>query len=202
MDQAEGAEPRTVSVREPVCQLALLRAVDDVLDELIVAGAGKVALLRNNRQKRSNKLALSRSQLKNVVNEATGTRSQRAVTNFIRYQMGRKDGEAWRHPERGRAFGRELIADIEGDEGQGGVIGEAARKVCDAVGRLLLERGLKTDDAELEREARAQLTARYLGYLNRTYAYCEKMEDVEGAGERSTCWDDVGRIAGRGEGGQ
>jgi len=196
MSQSEEAKPKSVSVDEAVCQFALRRAIDDVLDDLIIAGADKVTLLKNNR--RGNKLALSRSQVKNVVNEAAGTRSREAVTNFIRYQMGRQGGDAWRAAAQGRkAFGREVIADIESEGDKACTIDNATHKICEKVKAQLQQRQLTTDETELQREARAQLIALYLGYLNRTYAYCEAMDDKP---DGKVCWDDIERIAKRKEG--
>lgn len=190
MSRTEEAEPKRIPVQDAVCQFALRRAIDDVLDDLIVAGADKVVLLKNNR--RYEKLALSRSQIKNVVNEAADKRSRQAVTNFIRYQMGRQGGEAWRNAAAGRrAFGLEVIADIESGESHASRIDVAALSVCAKVIEDLRRRNRTTDEAELKREAQAQLTALYLGYLNRTYAYCEALDKEND----KTCWVDVERIA-------
>jgi hypothetical protein len=97
MNQTHGSQPRSISVQDAVCQFALRGAIDDALDKLIIAGADKVMLLKDNRS-RTGRLSLSRSQIKNVVNVAGGTRSPEAVSNFIRYQMGRQGGAPWRHP--------------------------------------------------------------------------------------------------------
>jgi hypothetical protein len=201
MNQSEETKLIHVSVEDAVCQFALRRAIDDVLDDVIVAGADKVTLLEHNRNRKSNKLAMSRSQIKNVVNEATSKRSRQAVTNFIRYQMGRQGGDAWRHEHRTgnrKAFGREVIADIESEEGEASTIDVATRKVCEAVKQKLQRRNMTTDEAELKRETRAQLTALYLGYLNRTYAYCEEMDDPKKLDDQ-VCWNDVKRITKRKE---
>ncbi|OGS03123.1 MAG: hypothetical protein A3G41_05495 [Elusimicrobia bacterium RIFCSPLOWO2_12_FULL_59_9] len=192
MSQTQGAQPRSVSVQGAVCQFALRGAIDDALDDLIIAGADKVTLLKDNRS-RTGRLSLSRSQIKNVVNVAGGTRSPEAVSNFIRYQMGRQGGLPWRHPTVNRqVFGREVIADIECEKGGTSTIETATRTVCEKVKAQLQDRNYTTDVTELEREARAQLTALYLGYLNRTYAYCEAMDK-----DNKNCWDDVARIAKR-----
>ncbi len=196
MNSSGETKLQNVDVQGTAVQLALRRAIDDVLDDLIIAGADKVALLRDNRRK--NKLALSRSQIRNVVNEATGKRSREAITNFIRYQMGRKEGDAWRYIPSDvlnrKAFGREIIADIEGEGDELGLIDAAANRVCEKVNAELLCRNFATDASELKREAQAQLIALYLGYLNRTYAYCEEMDDKA---EGKVCWDDIKRIAKR-----
>jgi hypothetical protein len=188
------SEEATVRVGDPLCQFALRRATDDVLDDLIIAGADKVSLLQDNRSKGS-LLQLSRSQIKNVVAVASETRSREAVTNFVRYQMGRQDGKAWRDKAQGHeAFGHEIIGDIEGKEGHKAAIDDATQKVRESVKKQLEQLG-KTinDEAELEREARAQLIRLYLGYLNRTYAYCHEMDEPK---DRA-CWEDVKRIAKR-----
>lgn len=194
MSQAEETKPREVRIDSIECQLALRRAIDDVLDDLIIAGADKVSLLENNRNKQG-EMALSRSQVRNVVNEAVGKRSREAIINFIRYQMGRKDGDAWRNSAANRKpFGRELIADLEGTEEKKGAIDEAVHKVCESVKQRLERSNLITSFDELQREARAQLIRLYLGYLNRTYAYCEAMDEK---GKQKQCWRDVGTIAKR-----
>jgi hypothetical protein len=190
MSQSETPEVRRVSVQDAECQFPLRKAMDDVLDELIEAGADKVTLLQES--------DLTRSQLRNVVNVAAGTRSREAVTNFVRYQMGRQGGRAWLHSAPGRkAFGREVISDIESEAERTSAVDAATRKVCGAVQEQLRQRNLATDEKELEREVRAQVTALYLGYLNRTFAYCEAMRKTD-----ATCWEDVARVAGREEGGQ
>lgn len=177
-------------------QLPLRREIDWALDTLIRAGAGKVALLYNNRDNKK-KLALSRSQLRNVVNVAVNTESPEVVTNFIRYQMGRKEGDGWRFREGDRmAFGREVIADLEGRPGESGVVApgvidEAVRAVCDRVESALAP-NRSVDRTELERCTRSRLIELYLGYLNRTYAYCEAMDQQDPG-----CWQDVQRVAGK-----
>jgi len=191
MSQAEEIKQRRVSVQSSECQLSMRRAIDDILDDLIVAGTDKITLLRNNR--RGNKLALSRSQVRNVVNESAGKRSREAITNFIRYQMGRLGGEAWRFAASDhKPFGREVITDIEVVEGKIGIVDEATKKVCEAIIQQLQRLDLITDEVDLQREVRAQIIRLYLGYLNRTYAYCEAMDEKD-----NQCWDDVERIAKR-----
>jgi hypothetical protein len=195
MSQAEDTTSREVPVQSPECQLLLRRAIDDLLDDLIIAGADKVTLLKVNRP--GEKPALSRSQVRNVVNESIGTRSREAITNFIRYQMGRQGGAPWRQAAADRnAFGREVIADIEGEAGRVGVIDKATQAVCEKVIGQLQQLNLTIDAGDLQREVRAQLIRLYLGYLNRTYAYCEGMGDKD-----TQCWEDVKRIASR-EGGK
>jgi hypothetical protein len=176
-----------VSLDSIECQLALRKALDDILDELIIAAAKKVVLLENNRNVRTKKLALSRSQVRNVVNEASQTRSSEAVTNFIRYQMGRKGGEAWRdEPYKNKVFGNELISDI--DTG----IEAHVDKVFKYVKRDLSEKGRITDFVDLKREVRARAIRLYLAYFNRTYAYCESMDK-----QYRQCWRDIESIAER-----
>lgn len=193
MSRTEGTELKEIPVHDAVCQFALRRAIDGVLDDLIVAGADKVMLLRDNRDERSKKLSMSRSQIKNVVSEAAEQKGPLSVTNFIRYQMGRQGGRPWRWQDKAKtrkAFGQEIIADIEGAEGNTGVIDNATRSVCKRVIDELRYRRRTTDQAELERAARSQLIALYLGYISRTYSYCEAMDE-----EDKSCWDDVERIA-------
>jgi hypothetical protein len=189
MNQYDEEKPREVSLHSIECQLALRKAMDDVRDDLIIAGAKKVVLLENNRNEKNKKLALSRSQVRNVVNEAAQTRSSEAVTNFIRYQMGRQGGGAWRYQANdGLAFGEKLIADIEK-----GMIEANVAKVCASVEQDLRRYGLITDLDELKREARARAIRMYLAYFNRTFAYCESMDDKHDR----RCWRDVESIARR-----
>jgi hypothetical protein len=192
-------------VEDARCQFPLRRAIDEVLDDLIAAGADKVSLLQGH--------DVSRSQIKNVVNVAAGTRSRNVVGNFIRYQMGRKVEPWLRRPKEGqeprarggqpgsgqlqppkerKVFGREVIADLEGEAGQQGRIDKAVDKVCARVQAELTKDGWTVDQEKLRQEARVRLTTLYLGYLNRTFAYCKGAESDLG----QEVWNDVKTIAG------
>jgi hypothetical protein len=96
---------------------------------------------------------MEKSQIRNVVNLAGATESMEEVTNFIRYQIGRQ-------PNVWGGFGKALIADIER-----GVI------------KTALEAVMREAPQSDPRQARAELTARYLGYLNRCFVYAKVTND-------------------------
>lgn len=122
--------------------LRLHKAIQRQIDGLIRAAAKNVALLKNT--------GMEENQIRNVVNLAAETVSMEEVTNFIRYQIGRKRGD-WED------FGKAVIKDIEN-----GAVNTALQAVMK-----------ETPDADRV-EARAELTARYLGYLNRCFVYAKK----------------------------
>ena len=85
--------------------LALKRAVDQRLNALVEKACGRVdacAVADTNS-------GLERSQFDNVLGVATESGSVEVVKNFIRYQIGRKDGAGWRHG----GFGLGLIEDVD-----------------------------------------------------------------------------------------
>ncbi len=85
--------------------LALKRAVDQRLNALVEKACGRVdvcAVADSNS-------SLERSQFDNVLAVATESGSVEVVKNFIRYQIGRKDGTGWRHG----GFGLGLIEDVD-----------------------------------------------------------------------------------------
>jgi hypothetical protein len=128
--------------------LAVRKAIDRQLDDLIRAAAEKVKKLKG--------ADMRQNQIRNVVNVANATESTEAVTNFIRYQIGRDS--------RWRDFGKAVIADIET-----GAVSAALKAVKEAV-----------PQADLT-STRAELTALYLGYLNRCFVYADNTDD----------WDDL-----------
>lgn len=127
--------------------LAVNKAIDRQMDALIRAAAANVARLENSR--------MEESQIRNLVNVADHTESQEVVTNFIRYQIGRRTGE-WGST----GFGKAVIADIET-----GAVPAALEAVTKAVSKA-------DPDA-----ARARIIALYLGYLNRAFVYAKKSGD-------------------------
>jgi hypothetical protein len=85
--------------------LALKRALDQRLNGLVEKACGRVdacAVADSNSK-------LERSQFDNVLAVATESGSVEVVKNFIRYQIGRKDGEGWRHG----SFGLGVVEDID-----------------------------------------------------------------------------------------
>jgi hypothetical protein len=66
---------------------------------------------------------LQRAQLSNLKNMADATDSVLALELFIRYQMGRKEGEGWKYaPEGNQRFGDMVISDLQR-------LGEWAREI-------------------------------------------------------------------------
>jgi len=129
--------------------LSLRQAIQRQTDNLIRAAAKNVALLETTR--------MEESQIRNLVNLAGATKSMEEITNFIRYQIGRRRTD-W------EKFGQAVIKDIET-----GVI----KTALDAVRK---EASKEASQADLI-EARAELTARYLGYLNRCFVYAKETRD-------------------------
>ena len=124
--------------------LSLRGAIQRQIDGLIRAAAKNVALLKGT--------DMEENQIRNVVNLAGTTTSMEEVTNFIRYQIGRKRRE-WED------FGKAVIKDIE------------SGAITSALG-VIMERVPKADPIEV----RAELTSRYLGYLNRCFVYAKKAD--------------------------
>jgi hypothetical protein len=130
--------------------LAARKAIEEQLDELIRAASRNVAKLQGTEDMRE-------SQIRNLVNLATASRSVEEVTNFIRYQIGRDAKEkTWGH----NGFGKAVIADIET-----GQVKAALEAVVKSV-----------PDADLI-ATRSDLIALYLGYLNRCFIYASKTGD-------------------------
>jgi hypothetical protein len=127
--------------------LAVRKAIDRQIDGLIRAAAKNVATLKD--------AEMRQHQIRNVVNVASATVSMEAVTNFIRYQIGRD--------RRWREFGKAVIADIETGP---------VKTALDAV----LQAEPEADCVS----TRAELTRLYLGYLNRCFVYAENAQDWQG----------------------
>jgi hypothetical protein len=125
--------------------LKLRKAIQRQIDVLIQAAAKNVSLLKGT--------GMEKNQIRNVVNLASETVSMEEVTNFIRYQIGRK-------PKEWEDFGKAVIKDIET-----GAVKAALKAVME-----------ETRDADPV-VARAELTARYLGYLNRCFIYAKETND-------------------------
>jgi hypothetical protein len=144
--------------------LALNRAIDRRLDEL-VRDAGAVAhLLADDKLMRT-------SQLRNVLTVADDTQSVAVVTNFIRYQMGRsKRDEAWLHGD----FGKKLVDALEHPKG---VVERLVEKVVKEVTRQVED----ATEESVTSLARVSLVRLYLGYLNRWFYY----------GDKTDQWDDI-----------
>ena len=125
------------------------KAIGRQLDELIRAASLNVAKLQGS-QMREN-------QIRNVVDLAARSESMEEVTNFIRYQIGRRDtGKSWSHG----SFGKSVIGDIET-----GAVPSALANVI---------REVPLADVVF---VRSRLIALFLGYLNRCFVYADKSGD-------------------------
>lgn len=150
-------------------EFLLRREAEKDLDEIILLACKRIRLLAPGHPSPSDKDEkvdrITDHQLRNAVNVAMSTSSVLAVTNFIRYQIGRE--KVWRTQD----FGETVIADIEK-----GRIREVARDVAIRVARAL---GLTApheggEDGDLFREAHVLLTRLYLGYVLRWFTYAER----------------------------
>lgn len=71
---------------------------------------------------------LQRAQLSNLQNLANSTDSVEALALFIRYQMGRKEGQGWKYQGEGtRSFGLQVIEDLN-------TLGEWAKQIAKDAG--------------------------------------------------------------------
>jgi hypothetical protein len=154
----------TTDVTTMRMQLALKRAIDRQLDEVVRTAGRTVSLLHDDRAMREN-------QMRNVVDVALSTQSLDVVTNFIRYQIGRSGGsQAWLHNN----FGQRVVQELESPEG---VVHRLLTTVTAEVHRQVQE----ADEAEIKREAQLRLVRLYLGYLNRWFYY----------GSKTRLWQDI-----------
>ncbi len=122
------------------------------------------------------------NQLRNVLDVALHTESIEVIGNYIRYQIGR--GGGWKFGN----FGENVIAAL----GDGGPVhriaqraaGEAHKTLQEAERANKLDEATLPDPADLETEARIQLTRLFLGYLNRWFLYAD----------RDRAWDKIGPL--------
>ncbi|HZP02603.1 MAG TPA: hypothetical protein VFD30_20295 [Terriglobia bacterium] len=149
-------------------ELAMRKALDNELDQLVEAARRAILLLNDDRAMREN-------QIRNVLNVATSTESLAVVTNFIRYQMGRSGGnQAWLHSN----FGQTVVNDLESEKGEVAKLAESVtRKVCEKTG--------STDRNRILGRARVELARLYLGYLNRWFYYGSKKPEH---------WNDIAAV--------
>jgi len=147
----------TTDVTTMRMQLALERAIDGQLDEVVRTAGRTVSLLHDEPAMREN-------QKRNVVDVALSTQSLDVVTNFIRYQMGRSGGnQAWRHHD----FGQRVVQELESPEG-------VVHRLLTTVTAKVQQQVQEADEAEIRREAQLRLVRLYLGYLNRWFYYGSK----------------------------
>lgn len=106
---------------------------------------------------------IEESQLRNVINVANSTRTVAVVTNFIKYQIGRKKqrNKGWRYND----FGENLIQTLQGS------VKEWAEEISRMASQAI--KGVKNVE-DLQREVWCRLVRLYLGYLYRHYKYVQK----------------------------
>ncbi|HRJ40282.1 MAG: hypothetical protein KJZ86_08015 [Caldilineaceae bacterium] len=146
-------------------EIALSRAIDRQLDEIVHA-AGDVAIqLQRNRGMREN-------QLRNVLDVALHTESVEVVGNYIRYQIGR--GGAWKLNNFGECLITALGDNSSVDKAAQKAAAEAHKQMAIAQQAGKLGNEPLPEPNELVKEARRQLTGLFLGYLNRWFIYASK----------------------------
>jgi len=126
--------------------LALKRAIDQRLNELVRRAT---ALIAETTIANTDDMKLS--QFGNVLAVATETGSVEVVKNFIRYQIGRKEGKGWQHG----GFGQRLVDDIDGWLAEQAKAIEAEHPAGD----------LQKDTVWME------LVRLYIGYLRRDWVF-------------------------------
>jgi len=151
----------TKGSQEILRRLALDRAINRQLDALVRDAAQMAAVLKPDGESK-----MEESQIRNVINVSQETGSVEVLTNFIRYQIGRRD--EWQYNN----FGVKVFKTIEE-----GIVAEAARKAAEDAAREIAKRGGTADKDELCQEAYPLLAAMYLGYLGRAFQFCKKVEE-------------------------
>jgi hypothetical protein len=163
--------------------LALKQAVINQLPAVITAAAEAVLRLKPDEGRGS---GMMENQIRNVVNVATEAKSIVDVTNFIRYQIGRSNSDRqWQY----NRFGQQVIEDIED-----GIVEKCAQQAAELVSGEIEKRGGNVDITPLCGEARLILMQQYLGYLNRKFSYCDKMNATH-----PKCWENILKPKGRDE---
>ena len=157
--------------RKMLYELSLQEAIQQQLDELVRLSTQTVVSHINLDR-------MEKSQLRNVVNVAATAESVEVVTNFIRYQIGRNEKQAWR----GRTdFGHEVIKTIDGPvkmlaDNAVGIMQEHLKQ------KGISEEDLKKLESQKKKLAHQQLTEFYLGYLNRCFYYAKETAQEEPTG--------------------
>jgi hypothetical protein len=148
--------------------LALSHAIDQRVDGVVRAAASVVALLREDRLMREN-------QVRNLLDVAASTESLLAVSNFVRYQMGRSaQDRAWLH----NGFGERIVKEIEDRT-------STVQKLSAEVAQEVRAEIPAIDTTKLTALARLRLARLFLGYLNRWFYYASRTKEG---------WDDVERF--------
>ena len=157
--------------RNMLYELSLQEAIQEQLDDLVRLATQTVV-------KHINLDRMEKSQLRNVVNVAATAESVEVVTNFIRYQIGRNEKQAWR----GKTdFGHEVIKAIDGP------VKTLAENAVGIMEENLKQKGISEEDlqklgSEKKKLAHQQLTEFYLGYLNRCFYYAKETVDLSPTG--------------------
>ncbi len=137
-------------------ELALRAAMQRCMDDVVRAANADAALLEGSE--------MEKNQIRNVLNVAEESHSLAVVTNFIRYQLGRRQtGPAWRHPPEGQSFGLRVIEQIESS---GGVIARQTQAALEQA-----RKRVENIPQEAADDLRYDLARYYLGYLNRAFYY-------------------------------
>lgn len=138
-------------------ELALQDAIQNQIHSIVTLAGETVDKYINLQNK-------EKSQLRNVLNVASNTKSVEVITNFIRYQIGRDKKEGvWRQNN----FGHKVIEAIEHD------LEQTAEQVIKK-----LPKEFSTEQSENERRrVHHQITELYLGYLNRCFYYVVETND-------------------------
>lgn len=153
-------------------EIALSREIDRQLDTIVQVAGSLAAQLQGS--------SMRENQLRNVLDVALHTESIEVVGNYIRYQIGR--GGSWKSGN----FGENVVAAL-GDNGHVQRVAKKAasgalNKLNEAQADNKLGEEALPELAELERDARVQLTRLFLGYLNRWFLYAD----------REKTWDKIG----------
>jgi hypothetical protein len=145
-------------------ELLLDQAIKQHLDELVRYATAAVLTLPKDAR-------LEESQLRNLLNVGTSSRSVEVIANFVRYQIARK-GSDWgtgRHQ-----FGHRVIDDLYDP------VKKLADKVIETAVRGLGSKATAEERAAvhaLHDEAYKRLAILYLGYLNRGFYFLRKSID-------------------------
>jgi hypothetical protein len=146
--------------------LVLEDAIRRQMDGIVRRAAEAVQLLKPKSDREQSDMR--ENQIRNVLNVAEESVSVEVVANFIRYQIGRSSGgRQWQY----NGFGLRVIEDIET-----GVVAEAARSVGEGAASRIEKLGGEADAQALCDEAYVELTRYYLGYLNRAFYFCDKID--------------------------
>jgi hypothetical protein len=157
-------------ITEPRQLLALEQAATAQRDTLVQHANRAVLLLSGAR-------GLKENQIRNVVNVAGEIGSIEGLLNFIRYQIAREKNWQSGRSSKGLDFGHQVIEDIRTAVHQAACA--AADEALDHLNATAdpNKRLGDTDRDALYATAYLRLAEEYLGYLNRAFVYCEKIEN-------------------------